>query len=293
MIEECMRTIVVFLLALTFVAPLFAQLKPSATTASTSSAVEARRKQLASLLKEQWEYTLRTNPEFASILGDKRYNDKLSDFSQKAIEADLRQAKIFFDKFSAVDTTGFPEQEQLNKRLMVRDLKEQLDNARYKNWEMPVSQFIGIHIQAPQLVQVLPFDTVKDYDDYIARLKQFPKAFGDVETQMRNGMRDQLMPPKFLLEKVVTQVDRIATQKPEDSPFALPLKKFPATFSDADKQRLSAGVLGAIKDSVLPTYSKFGKFVKDDYAPHGRMNEGIWSVPDGDARYRAFVKQRT
>src|SRR4051812_13470197 len=293
MIEECMRTIVVFLLALTFVAPLFAQLKPSATTASTSSAVEARRKQLDSLLKEQWEYTLRTNPEFASILGDKRYNDKLSDFSQKAIEADLRQAKIFFDKFSAVDTTGFPEQEQLNKRLMVRDLKEQLDNARYKNWEMPVSQFIGIHIQAPQLVQVLPFDTVKDYDDYIARLKQFPKAFGDVETQMRNGMRDHLMPPKYLLVKVADQADRLTKGTPEDSPFAMPLKKFPATFSDADKQRLSAGVLSAIKNSVTPTYTKFATFVRSDYAPQGREQEGIWSLPQGDERYRAFVKQRT
>jgi uncharacterized protein (DUF885 family) len=286
--EDCMRNLLVFLLALTFAAPLFA-----AQANKSNNSVDARRKQLDTLLKEQWEYTLRTSPEFASILGDKRYNDKLSDFSQKAIEADLRQSKIFLDKFNAVDTTGFPEQEQLNKRLMVRDLKEQLDNAKFKNWEMPVSQFIGLHLQAPQIVQLLPFDTVKDYDDYIARLRQFPKAFGDVETQMRNGMRDKLMPPQYLLVKVADQADRVAKGTPEDSPFAMPLKKFPATFSDADKQRLSAAVLAAVKDSVIPTYNKFAAFVRNDYAPHGREHEGIWSLPQGDDRYRAFVKQRT
>src|SRR5437764_6986657 len=132
-----------------------------ASTASpdelSAADLDKRRKALADLLKDQWEYTLRTNPEFASILGDKRYNDKLSDFSQKAIDADLRQTKIFLDKFNAVDTTGFPEQEQLNKRLMVRDLSRQLQNAHFKGWEIPVNQFFGFHIDAPQLVQLLPF----------------------------------------------------------------------------------------------------------------------------------------
>jgi len=288
--EDCMRNLCVFLLALTFAAPLLAA---QTNRSNNNGTVDQRRQQLDALLKEQWEYTLRTSPEFASILGDKRYNDKLSDFSQKAIDEDLRQTKIFLDKFNAVDTTGFPEQEQLNKRLMVRDLKEALDNAKFKNWEMPVSQFIGIHLQAPQIVQLLPFDTVKDYEDYIARLKQFPKAFGDVETQMRNGMRDHLMPPQYLLVKVADQSDRVAKGTPEDSPFATPLKKFPASVADADKQRLSAAVLAAVKDSVIPTYTKFAAFVRNDYAPHGREHEGIWSLPQGDERYRAFIKQRT
>src|ERR1051326_735137 len=207
-LEECMRQILAFLAVRPSAAPLL--------LAQAPNDLESRRKQLDALLHEQWEYTLRTNPEFASILGDKRYNDKLSDGSQKAIDEDLKKTKIFFDKFSAIDTTGFPEQEQLNKRLMVRDLKQALDNAHFKNWEMPVSQFIGIHLQAPQLVQLLPFDTVKDYDDYIARLKQFPKAFGDTEIQMRNGMRAKLMPPKYLLVKVADQADRIAKQTGED-----------------------------------------------------------------------------
>ncbi|MBI2678374.1 MAG: DUF885 domain-containing protein [Candidatus Koribacter versatilis] len=285
-----MRNLFVFLLALTLAAPL---LLAQANQPNTNSGVDARRKQLDDLLKEQWEYTLRTSPEFASILGDKRYNDKLSDFSQKAIEADLRQSKIFLDKFNAVDATGFPEQEQLNQRLMVRDLSRGLQNAHFKNWEMPVNQFFGIHLDAPQLVQLLPFDTVKDYDDYIARLKQMPRALDETSIQMRNGMRDKLMPPQFLLVKVADQADRIAKQTPEESPFAMPLKKFPATFPEADKQRLTAGVLAAIKEAVLPAYVKFAAFVRNDYAPHGRQQEGLWSLPDGDARYRAAIGNLT
>src|SRR6185312_16304111 len=123
------------------------------------SNLEARRKQLNDLLAEQWEYTLETSPEFATIIGDKRFNDKLSDFSQTQIDRDLAKSKYFLDKFNAVDTTGFPEQEQLNKTLMVRNLKEQLDNAKFKEWEMPVNQMSGVHLDMPQLVALLPFDS--------------------------------------------------------------------------------------------------------------------------------------
>src|SRR5215213_5805845 len=108
----------------------------AATGTAASADLEARRKQLNDLLAEQWEYVLRTSPEFASILGDKRYNDQVSDFSQRAIDEDLAKAKEFLTRFEAIDTAGFAEQEALNKTLMVRQLKETLDNARFKGWEM-------------------------------------------------------------------------------------------------------------------------------------------------------------
>src|SRR5262249_5814823 len=120
----------------------------------------ARVKKLHELLDEQWEYNLRTNPEFASILGDKRYNDRLADFSQAAIDRDFEQTRLFLQKFEAVDTAGFPEQEKLNRDLMVRDLRQKLDGIKYKEWEMPVNQMNGLHIDAPQLVTLLSFETV-------------------------------------------------------------------------------------------------------------------------------------
>ncbi len=261
--------------------------------AAQSSSVEERVRQLDGLLKEQWEYFLRTNPEFASIIGDKRYNDRLSDFSQSAIDRDIEQQRVFLKKFEAVDAAGFPEQERLNRDLMVRDLRQSLEGVRFKDWEMPVTQFGGIHIGAPQLVAVLPFDTVKDYKDYVARLKQIPRALEETTVQMRNGMRDGLMPPKILLVQVVEQAETIAKQKPEESPFAQPLSRFPKNFSDADRKRLRAGVSAAVRDHVLPAYLKFTGFVRDEYAPKGRTDIGVWALPDGAERYARAVRTMT
>jgi uncharacterized protein (DUF885 family) len=255
--------------------------------------LEARRKQLADLISEQWEYTLRTNPEFASILGDLRYNDKLSDVTEKAVLADLEQARQFAARFSAVDTTGFPEQEALNKTLMLRRLERSLDSAVFENWLMPVTQFDGLHINAPQLVSLLRFQTVKDYDDYLARLTALPKVFDDVAALMRKGMDKKLIPPRILLEKVARQAQAVAAGKPEESPFAAPLRKFGAGIPEAEQTRLRAAMLEAIDRRVNPAYRKFAAFVKDEYAPNGRADPGLWSLPLGQERYAFLVKDNT
>jgi uncharacterized protein (DUF885 family) len=172
--------------------------------------LESRRKAMKDLLAEHWEYTLSNNPEFASILGDKRWNDKVTDFSQEAIDKNLARAKEFLTRFEAIDPTGFPEQEALTRTLSIRSFREDLEDARFKNWQIPVTQMYGIHIDAPQLVALLSFETVKDYDDYVARLKALPRLMDENVIQMRKGMAEGLMPPKFLLEKVVTQAGGIA-----------------------------------------------------------------------------------
>src|SRR4029077_8898114 len=125
-----------------------------------------------------------------SILGDKRWNDKSSDNSLAAVKKDLAKQAEFLERFEAIDTTGVPEQERLNKSLMVRDLKEGLEGAKFKNWEIPVAQNYGIQIDTPRFVNYLPFDTVKDFDDYITRLNNVPKQFDDTMDNMRAGMAD-------------------------------------------------------------------------------------------------------
>ncbi|MFZ0863687.1 MAG: DUF885 family protein [Candidatus Sulfotelmatobacter sp.] len=261
--------------------------------APPQSDLEGRRKALNDLLAERWEYTLRTSPIFASILGDKRWNDKLDDFSQKAIDDDLDQSRRFVARFEAIDITGFPEQEALNKTLMVRDLRLSLEEARFKPWEMPVSQFGGVHIDLPQLVSLLSFQSVKDYDDYISRLKQIPRLFDENVIQMRKGMADGLMPPRILLEKVVDQSNGLASKTAEASPFAEPFAKFPDSISAAEQKRLREQGLAVIHDSVLPAYVKFTTFVREEYAPKGRTDPGVWSLPDGPERYAFRVKQST
>ncbi|HEY2031227.1 MAG TPA: DUF885 domain-containing protein [Myxococcales bacterium] len=262
--------------------------------AAAPAPVSARVAQLNALLAEQWEYNLRTNPEFASILGDKRYNDQLSDLSQKAIDAEIAKDREFLARFEAIDAAGFPDQDALNRALMIRQLREGLEGVKFKDWEMPVSQFGGLHINAPQLVAVLSFETVKDYEDYISRLRKLPVAFDQITLLMKKGMAEKLMPPRILLEQVVGQAQAIAAQKPEESPFFVePMKKMPASFSAKDKARLRSAMLAAIGKRVLPAYAKFTAFVKNDYAPNGRKEPGVWSLPEGDARYAYAVKLST
>lgn len=269
-------------------------LMPGAMSAANSSAsLEARRKALNDLLHEQWEYTMRTNPIFASILGDKRWNDKVDDFSQAAIDDNIEQSRRFLGRFEAIDTAGFPDQEILNKQLMVRDLQMAVDGARFKPWEMPVSQFGGIHVDAPAIVSVLSFETVRDYEDYIARLRALPRLFDQNIEQMRKGMADGLMPPKILLEQVVTQANTIAIIDPEKSPFAHPFERFPDAVPETDRKRLRDAGIAAIRDAVLPEYVKFTAFIRDEYAPKGRTEPGIWSLPDGPERYAFRVKEST
>lgn len=255
--------------------------------------VEQRRKSLADLLAERWEYTLRTSPVFASMLGDKRWNDKLEDLSQAAIDKDVETTKSHLTRFEAIDVAGFPPQEALNKKLMVRNLRMELEGARFKPWEMPVTQFGGIHIELPDMVNILSFESVKDYQDYIARLKAMPLLFEQTQIQMRKGLAEGLMPPRYLLEKVVAQSNRFASGEAEKTPFARPFDKFPASLSAADQKRLKEEGLAAIAGGVIPAYVKFTKFVRDEYAPKGRMEPGLWALPDGAARYRHAVKQLT
>ncbi len=255
--------------------------------------LKERRAALDKLLAEQWEYTLSHQPEFASILGDKRWNDKLSDLSQAAIDADLAKTADFLKRFEAIDTAGFPEQERLNQELMVRGLKETLEGARFKDWLMPVNQISGLHLLAAQFPSMLTFTTVKDYDDLITRYKLIPHAFDQTMDLMRQGMATGVMPPKFLLEKVAVQVDGMASTPADKSPFAQPLAKFPETVSAAEQKRIREQMTAAINDSVLPAYVKFGKFVKEEYAPKGRSEPGMWSLPDGEARYAYNVKAIT
>jgi uncharacterized protein (DUF885 family) len=255
--------------------------------------VESRRKALNDLLAEHWEYKLSSSPLFASFLGDKRWNDKLDDFSQEAIDKDLEETRKYLARFAAIDTTGFPEQESLNKALMVRDLQMQIEGARFKPWDMPVDQQNGVQIELPDLVTVLSFESVKDYEDYLSRLKQIPRLLDQTLAHMRKGLNDGLMPPRMLLEKVVGQCEGVASQSPEKSPFAQPFLTFPKTISESDQKRLREAGLAAIKDSVLPAYTRFTAFVRDEYVPKGRTEPGVWALPDGAERYRFEIRQMT
>jgi uncharacterized protein (DUF885 family) len=254
---------------------------------------EARQKAFDALVAEYWDHRLERAPEWASILGDHRWNDRSSDVSAAAEEAELAAARSFLSRFEAVDPAGFPEQEALTRTLLVRQLREQVEDAPFEWWKAPVSQMSGIHLQAPQLASLLAFRTAKDYDDYAVRLRNLPRQLDDTVADMRLGMAAGLAPPRFLLEKVAAQAEAVAAGKPEETPFARPLASMPPEVPPAEQQRIREEFLAAIRDGVAPAYQRFARFVREEYAPRGRAEPGIWALPDGEARYAALVRRVT
>jgi uncharacterized protein (DUF885 family) len=265
--------------------------QPTDPTAGQS--LETRRAELSRLLNEQWEYTLRTEPELATQVGDDRYNDRLSDFSDQAIADDIEHTRQALAGFEAIDIAGFPEQERLNQILMVRSLREELEAARFKDWEMPATQFGGIHLEYASLAFTSPFRTVKDYENYLSRLHQIRRVLEQATGHMRNGLHDHLMPPKYLLEKVSDQAQQIATASLDKSSFTEPLRKFPDSIPEAERKRLHTAIEAAVRNEVERAYAQFAKFVREEYAPHGRIDAGVWVLPDGEARYRFAVRHQT
>jgi uncharacterized protein (DUF885 family) len=271
----------------------FLSVSPGGARGQTPESVDARSKELSALFDEIWQNQLKHSPEYASSLGDKRYDDQLTDYSTQEVNASLARGRGYIEKLSQIDTTGLPEQERLSAELMLRSLIDDQEGAKFKEWEMPVNQFNGFHTDLPQLVTHLQFDEVKDYDNYIARLQKVPKAFSQIMTNMELGIEDGRIPPQYLMEKVLAQTQVLAQQKPEASPFALPLKKFPKTVSADEQKRISGEMLEAISTQVLPSYQRFAKFLQVEYVPKGRKDPGVWAMPNGDAYYAFRIRQST
>ena len=264
---------------------------PSAAQPVSSSLAD-HRQALNELFHDYWEDRLKHDPEFASAIGDLRYNDQISDYSVAAYNDELAREQRFELRLAAIDPTGFTDQEKISQELLLREFDMDEEAAEFKEWEMPLTQMDGIYAAYPRLVAELSFTTVKDYDDWIARLHAIPHAFDQVTTNMSIGMDDHRVPPKYILQLALVQVKQLANQKPEDSPLALPLKNFPAAISATEQARIKSEMLDAISKEVLPAYQRFARFLELSYVPAGRDKPGIDALPDG-ARYYQFLIKRT
>ena len=272
----------------------FPSLEPQARPQSNApSPVDDRRKAMNELFHDYWEANLEHSPEFASSIGDPRYNDKISDLSVKAYNDWRATEQNFLMQLAAIDPTGFSEQETTSRELLLRDFAQDIEAAEFKEWEMPVNQMGGIYSDYPQLAAQLSFKEVKDYDDWISRLHALPRAFDQVMTNMSIGIEDRRVPPKFLLQNTLEQVKELAAQKPEDSPLAAPLKSFPASIPPPEQDRIKADMLKAIANEVLPAYARFARFLEVTYIPAGRTEPGISALPDGPKYYRFLIRRET
>jgi uncharacterized protein (DUF885 family) len=175
---------------------------------------------------------------------------QLDDFSQEFIDKDLLEKQKFLTRFEAIDTSGFPTQEILNKCLMVHDLKMELEGARFKPWEMPVNQRNGVQLELPQLPTLLSFGNVKDYEDYISRLKKMPRLLDQTIIQMQKGVGDKLMPPRFLLEKLQSRPMGLPSKHPAIHSLLNPLRISQNPFPRESKRDCASR---ALRLSAMPS----------------------------------------
>jgi len=241
------------------------------------------------IFEEQYETDLRNFPERATSYGDYRYNDKLADYSLAAIAERHQTDRAFLAKLAAISTTGFADQDQLSHDVMVRVLQQRVADFDLKEYEMPVNQQNGIHTSLADLPLSVPLDSVKHYQDYVERLRQIPRALEQTSEVLRAGMRDKLLPVRFLLEKIPVQCDGII----EADPFLQPTKKYPADISAEEQKRLTQEITGAVNKDVIPAYRTFAAFVRTEYAPQGRTALAVTSLPDGEKRYENDIYGRT
>jgi uncharacterized protein (DUF885 family) len=282
------------ILAVGLVAPIAARAqKLTATSDTIPTTLEDRRQALKSIFHDYWEADLKRFPEFASTIGDARYNDQVTDFSVSAENAWLAREQDWLLKLAEIDPTGLSEQDTLSQELLIRKFTQDAKGAEFKEWEMPVNQMGGIQIDYAKLAGQLSFNTVKDYEDWIARLHALPGAFTQVTTNMSLGIEDGRLPPKYLLQKVLDQVKQIAGEKAEDTPFAAPLKKMPASIATADQDRLKTELLDAVTSEVLPAYLRFGRFLAVTYIPAGAEDPSVSALPDGPRYYQFLIKRET
>ena len=241
------------------------------------------------LFEEQYETDLRNFPQRATAYGDYRYNDKLAEYSLVAIAQRHQTDEAFLARLEAIPSTGFSDQDQLSHDLLVRVLQQRIADFGLKEYEMPINQQNGVHTDLADLPLSVPLDSVKHYEDYIARLHQIPRVLSQTTEVLRAGMKDKLMPVRFILEKLPVQCQGII----DADPFLVPTTKYPASISPEDQKRLTQQITDAINLDVIPAYKSFADFLRTVYAPAGRTILSVTSLPDGQKRYENDIYART
>ncbi len=252
---------------------------------------------LSTLFANFWEENLKLFPLDATTQGDNRYNDRLPNDQTKAFRDTLQTTyQDYLTQLQKFDREKLSDNDKISYDIFKYDLENKLAGLKQNTWMIPFQQFWGMPLTLGQFgsgSSIQPFKTVKDYDDWLSRAKGFA-AWGDSAIgNFRKGMATGVVLPRPLVEKMIPQMQDLVVTDPTKSLFYGPVAKFPAGFSDADKQRLTAAYKDVILQDLVPTYRKLGTFLKNEYLPKARTTTGISAIPQGPALYTYLVKNWT
>ena len=258
-------------------------------TDAAASGPAARLSAQNALFDAQFESDLRFSPLTATSYGDYRYNDRLDEVSPAALAAANAADRKFLARIRAIPTAGFAPQDLLSHEVFERMLEQRVADAGFREYEMPVNQQQGACVDLADLPLSSPFESTRHYEDYLSRLHRIPRYFAGTEALLRAGIRDGLMPVRFLLDKVPAQCTGVI----DADPFLGPLQRFPDAVGAADRSRLTAAITAAVTREVLPAYQSFARFIAGTYAPRGRTQLSVASLPGGMPRYLNEIRSFT
>jgi uncharacterized protein (DUF885 family) len=283
-----MRVIKLLVTSLVFALPALAE---SAETPAKSGPSNAG-KTFNDFLESEWNYEMEQNPTRASSQGDRRWNDRWGDRSLEAIRKREEHTSDALARLGKLDRAQLSPADQLNYDLFKKDLETDIEGAKFRAYLMPINQRGGPQT-LDELGDRLRFETVKDYEDWIARLRAFPVLIDQDIALMREGARTHVMWPKIVLNRVPAQIDKQLVEKPEESPFFKPLTKFPAAISSSDRDRLVKAASEAIASGILPSFQKLKKYFVDEYLPAAFDQVGVWQMPQGADFYAYLARMHT
>lgn len=248
--------------------------------------------QLHALFDAEWERTLRENPTFASSLGDPRYNTEWPDVSVEAMAARQERNREVLRQLDAIDLAALSADDRINWTLFRKQYENDLQNYQYGWHLLPINQREGIQ-DANSLADSLRFETVKDYEDWIARLRSFSTYMDQTIELMREGIRTGRVHAKVVMQRMPDQIARQIVDDPADSLFFKPFRRFPEEIGNADRERLTNEAKTAIRENVVPAFQRLQAFFENEYLPacYGRV--GVWQFPRGREFYAFRARQFT
>lgn len=264
----------------------------AAQEAPVKESARAASEALHRLFAAAWDYQMEHNPEWASALGDRRWNDRWSDASLEAIRKDHEHDLEVLADLGRIDRGQLSPADQLNYDLFKKNYDTSVEEYSFHWYLVPLNQRGGVQT-ADDLADSLRFATVKDYEDWIARLHSLPALVDQTIALMQQAIRERMLLPKVIMQRVPAQIDKQIVDDPTASPFYKPFKQFPASIPGPERQRLSSAALAAISSGAVPAYRRLKTFLADQYLPACFDQVGVWQMPRGDEMYAFFVRRYT
>lgn len=248
---------------------------------------------LQKLFEDHWEYSLQTNPLFATSQGDNRYNDQLPATDLEAIEKQYQKLQEFLARLHEISKDELSEKNRINYDIFEIQLQNSIRAYELNHHLLPLNGWWDYHASFANLADDVPLNTIEDYENYVSRLSAFPDYNGGYIERMRKGIELGIMRPRIVFEDYVASIEALITDSPEEHRLYDPFKEFPDSFGELERERLAERGSDMLAEIVIPEFQRLRDFLIDEYIPNTTETIGITKIPGGEEYYDYLIEDHT